>query len=149
VFDVSWSEMLLILLVAVVVIGPKDLPKVMRTVGQFVAKARAMARDFTDQFYEMERQTPLGDLRRDLETAAQSVTRDVNNAVQDTSNIIHGVPPAIEGESAGGAVAPAIPSDAVAAAAPADPVPGPSVVATEPVSPSLPESAPRPPAPAA
>jgi sec-independent protein translocase protein TatB len=45
--DIGWSEMGLILLVALVVIGPKDLPRVARTVGKWSAKARGMARSFS------------------------------------------------------------------------------------------------------
>ena len=44
--DIGWQEMLIILVIALVVIGPRDLPKVVRTVGQWTGKARSYARDF-------------------------------------------------------------------------------------------------------
>lgn len=46
-FDIGWSELLLIGIVALIVVGPKDLPKMFRTVGQLMGKARGMAREFT------------------------------------------------------------------------------------------------------
>src|SRR5579859_5449865 len=66
-FDLSWSHILLVLIVALVVVGPKDLPKVMRTVGQWMGKARQMADQFRKSFDEMTRQTELDELRQELE----------------------------------------------------------------------------------
>jgi sec-independent protein translocase protein TatB len=65
--DLSWSHILLVLIVALVVVGPKDLPKVMRTVGQWMSKARQMADQFRKSFDEMTRQTELDELRQELE----------------------------------------------------------------------------------
>ena len=45
-FDVGWTELMLIGIVALIVVGPKDLPVMFRTLGQFTAKARGMAREF-------------------------------------------------------------------------------------------------------
>jgi sec-independent protein translocase protein TatB len=45
-FDIGWSEMMVILLVALIVIGPKDLPRVARTMGQWVGEGRAIAPEF-------------------------------------------------------------------------------------------------------
>jgi sec-independent protein translocase protein TatB len=60
--DVAPSEFLLVALVALVVIGPKDLPKVMRVVGQWVGKARKMAGHFRSGFDEMMRQAELEEM---------------------------------------------------------------------------------------
>ena len=43
-FDIGWTEMMVVVLVLILVVGPKDLPKVVRTVGQWTAKARRMSR---------------------------------------------------------------------------------------------------------
>lgn len=61
-FDVAPSELLLVALVALVVIGPKDLPRVMRTVGRFVAQARGMARHFRAGLDEMIRQAEIEEM---------------------------------------------------------------------------------------
>ncbi|HEY4135209.1 MAG TPA: Sec-independent protein translocase protein TatB [Alphaproteobacteria bacterium] len=65
-FDIGWMEMLVIAVVAIVVIGPKDLPKVMHTVGQWMARARAVAKTFQDQMEEMARQAGVDEVRKEL-----------------------------------------------------------------------------------
>jgi sec-independent protein translocase protein TatB len=68
-FDLfSWSHILLLLIVALVVVGPKDLPKVMRTAGQWTARARDMANEFRRSFDEMARQSELDELRKEIES---------------------------------------------------------------------------------
>jgi len=66
--DLSWSHILLLLIVALVVVGPKDLPRMMRVAGQWVGKARAMADQFRKSFDEMARQTELDELRAEIES---------------------------------------------------------------------------------
>jgi len=65
--DLSWSHILLVLIVALVVVGPKDLPKLMRTIGQWMGKARQMADQFRKSFDDMTRQAELDELRSELE----------------------------------------------------------------------------------
>ena len=69
-FDFSWSEILLIGVVALVVIGPKDLPRVLRTAGQWMSRARAVARDFQVQVDQLVRESELQDVRQHLTDAA-------------------------------------------------------------------------------
>jgi sec-independent protein translocase protein TatB len=64
--DIGWTEMIVVVLVLILVVGPKDLPKVVRTVGQWTAKARRMSREFTSSLEEIGRETEINDLRRDL-----------------------------------------------------------------------------------
>ncbi len=66
-FDIGWSELLVIVVVAVVVVGPKDLPRMMRTVGQWAGRARSMADQFRRSFDDMARQTELDELRREVQ----------------------------------------------------------------------------------
>lgn len=61
-FDIASSEFLLVMLVALVVIGPKDLPKLLRVVGKWVGKARGMASQFRGHFDEMVRQSELQEM---------------------------------------------------------------------------------------
>jgi len=63
-FDIASSELLLVALVALVVIGPKDLPKAMRFVGHWVGKARGVARHFRAGFDEMVRQAELEEMEK-------------------------------------------------------------------------------------
>jgi sec-independent protein translocase protein TatB len=67
-FDLfSWSHILILLVVALVVVGPKDLPRLMRTAGQWTGRARAMANEFRKSFDEMARQSELDELRKEIE----------------------------------------------------------------------------------
>jgi sec-independent protein translocase protein TatB len=64
--DLSWSHILIVLIVALVVIGPKDLPRFMHMAGRWLGKARAMADQFRKSFDEMSRQAELDELRAEL-----------------------------------------------------------------------------------
>ena len=63
-FDVAPTEFRLVALIALLVIGPKDVPRLMRTVGQWVAKARGVARQFRSGFDEMVRESELADMEK-------------------------------------------------------------------------------------
>ena len=65
-FDIGWNELLVIAMVAIVVIGPKDLPRVMRTVGQWVRKLKRMGGEFQSQFNEALREAELDDVRKSV-----------------------------------------------------------------------------------
>src|SRR6478736_366936 len=78
-FDIAWSEMVLIGAVALVVIGPKDLPKALRTVGQTIGRVRRMASEFQGQFNEAMREAELADLKKQVEDVGGSVSSALNN----------------------------------------------------------------------
>ncbi|MCK0198849.1 Sec-independent protein translocase protein TatB [Ancylobacter sp. 6x-1] len=80
-FDIGWSEMMLIGVVALVVIGPKELPAVLRTVGQGVGKLRRMAGEFQGQFREALREAELDGLREGLKKDFTSFSEDTRNAI--------------------------------------------------------------------
>jgi sec-independent protein translocase protein TatB len=66
-FDISWGELMLIGVVALIVIGPKELPGVLRMVGQWVAKIRRMAAEFQSQFQEAMREAEMADLKKQVD----------------------------------------------------------------------------------
>ena len=70
-FDISWTEFLLIGVVALIVIGPKELPSVLRTLGQWTRKVRSMANDFQNQFQEAMREAEMTDLKKQVDDMAQ------------------------------------------------------------------------------
>jgi len=72
-FDISWTEFLLIGIVALVVIGPKELPAVMRTMGQWMRKVRSMATDFQNQFHEAMREAEMADLKKQVDDVAHDI----------------------------------------------------------------------------
>lgn len=70
-FDLGWQEFLLVALVAVIVVGPKDLPRVVRTVGQWVRKARSLASEFQGNLEEMAREADLDDVRKQVQSVSK------------------------------------------------------------------------------
>ena len=72
-FDFSSGELLLIAVAALVFIKPKDLPAVLRAVGQWTGKIRRMAGEFQDQFREAMREAEMADLKKDIDEAASKV----------------------------------------------------------------------------
>ena len=71
-FDIGWSEFLLIAVVALVAIGPKELPGVLRTMGQWVRKARKMAAEFQGQFQEALREAEMADLKQSFDEVREA-----------------------------------------------------------------------------
>lgn len=72
--DMSWGEVMVIGAVALIVIGPKDLPKALRTVGQMTGKLRRMAAEFQGQFQEAIREAELDDVKQQLQGMNNSVS---------------------------------------------------------------------------
>jgi sec-independent protein translocase protein TatB len=73
-FGISSTEYLLIAVVALIVIGPKELPAVMRTMGQWTRKVRGMAAEFQNQFQEAMREAEMADLKKQVDDMARDVT---------------------------------------------------------------------------
>tara|TARA_Y100001970_G_scaffold35420_1_gene43774 strand:- start:27533 stop:27946 length:414 start_codon:yes stop_codon:yes gene_type:complete len=92
--DIGWQEVLIILVIALVVIGPKDLPKVVRTVGQWTGKARSYARDFqrTIEGYADESeisaiQKELAEANKELKEARQDLQSESKKFDEDMAAV--------------------------------------------------------------
>jgi sec-independent protein translocase protein TatB len=93
-FDIGWSEIAVIAVVALVAIGPKELPGVLRMVGQWMGKARKMAAEFQGQFQEAMREAEMADLKKSFDEVREaasgiasgnvmtSLQKDVTNALR-------------------------------------------------------------------
>src|SRR6516164_2642853 len=73
-FDIGWSELVLIGVVALIAIGPKELPGVLRTVGQWMGKARKMAAEFQSQFQEAMREAEMADLKKSFDEVREAAS---------------------------------------------------------------------------
>lgn len=94
-FDIGWSEIVVVAVVAILVVGPKDLPAMLRTFGKTVTGFRRMAADFQRQFDQALRETELDSLKNDMKApfkplddarkAAQDFQKQVNDSIGDVS----------------------------------------------------------------
>ena len=72
-FDIGWGELVVIGIVALIAIGPKELPTVLRTLGQYMGKIRRMAADFQGQFQEALREAEMADLKKQADDLHSTV----------------------------------------------------------------------------
>jgi sec-independent protein translocase protein TatB len=72
-FDISWGKLVIIGVVALIVIGPKELPAVLRTLGQWMGKIRRMAGEFQGQFQEAMREAEMADLKKQFDETTSSL----------------------------------------------------------------------------
>jgi sec-independent protein translocase protein TatB len=79
-FDLGFAELLVIGIVALIVVGPKDLPVMFRNVGRFVGRMRGMAREFTTAMNQAADESGLKDIQKTLNTAANPMKAAVNEA---------------------------------------------------------------------
>src|SRR5436189_3480733 len=86
-FDIGWSELVVIAVVALIAIGPKELPGVLRMVGQWMGKARKMAAEFQGQFQEAMREAEMADLKKSFDEVKDIATgNNVMTALQKDVN---------------------------------------------------------------
>ena len=145
-FDVGWQELFLIAVVALIVVGPKDLPHVLRGVSRFVTKARSMSREFQNGLAEMAREAELDDIKRKVQRATQfDPAEELKKSIDPTGKLSADFDPAEfnrklkESVEGGPPTRPAVPRVDTAAAPATEPV------AALPTAP--PAAAPSPPAP--
>ena len=79
-FDIGWSELLVIIVVAIVVVGPKELPRLMGTFGHYAGKLRRAAADFQRQFDEAMRDTEVAEVKKAME-AVRAETASLDQPV--------------------------------------------------------------------
>src|ERR1700710_2399195 len=80
-FDIGWSELVVIAVVALVAIGPKELPGVLRMVGQWMGKARKMAGEFQGQFREAMREAEMADLKKTFDEVREAASGFAGNNI--------------------------------------------------------------------
>ncbi|AEV37747.1 Twin-arginine translocation subgoup [Pseudovibrio sp. FO-BEG1] len=109
-FDIAWTELLLVAVVAILVVGPKELPGMLRTIGRAIGSVRKMAGEFqstlNDAVKEAEKQAgidemrkqadaaqnfnPLGDLKKSLEEEKKKLETSMNQATSDVKSSLNG-----------------------------------------------------------
>ena len=93
-FDIGWSELLLIGVVALVFIGPKDLPRALRVAGYWVRKARTLSREFQSSIDQMIRDAELEEIRQDLKKATEfDIEKEFQKTVDPTGELAQSIKP--------------------------------------------------------
>jgi sec-independent protein translocase protein TatB len=151
--DIGWSEMAVVLMVALIVIGPKDLPRVARQIGKWTGKARGMAREFQRSLDDMAREAELQDLKEEMEKLSRTDMRqrieetidpegELRRSLTAPIDVDTKPAPLPEGGLANPATPEAVPAPPPAIAAPAEPpaaaVPTPPPAAAEPTTVTMP-----------
>ena len=81
-FDIGWQELFIIAVLALLVVGPRDLPRTLRTVMGYVRKAKDMAREFQNGIDEVAQEVELDDIRKEANRIGQmDITEEINNTV--------------------------------------------------------------------
>jgi len=87
-FDIGWQELFLVAVVTILVVGPKELPRVLRSVTLGVRRIRAMASDFQSSVDDLAREADLDDLRKDLEKSADfDLESELEDAIDPTGEV--------------------------------------------------------------
>ncbi len=87
-FDIGWQEVFLIAIVALIVVGPKDLPRVLKTVTAALRKLKGMAREFQSGLDDIVRETELDDMRREIAAEANGdFIKDIEKTMDPDGNI--------------------------------------------------------------
>ena len=127
-FDFSWAELALIAAVALVVIGPKDLPRALRTAGMWARKARTISREFQSSIEQMVREAELDEVKKELQAAT---SLNLENEIKKTVD---------PDGSLSAAATPAEPVHSIAAPAPVPETPVPEMPVPETPMPGTPSA---------
>lgn len=92
-FDLGWTELLLIAIVALIVVGPKDLPVLFRNVGRWVGKAKGMAREFSRAMNDAADQAGISDVQKGLKAAANPVGSALDGVKDAARDLTSGIDP--------------------------------------------------------
>ena len=123
--DIGWSELLVIGVVALIVVGPKDLPVMFKTLGRFTARARGMAREFQRAMDQAANDSGIKDVASDLKSSTSQTSAGIN-ALKDAADKFEKWDPRRPVSSAAKAAVSAATAAPAAAAAPPDAAPAPA-----------------------
>ncbi|MDH4982271.1 Sec-independent protein translocase protein TatB [Hyphomicrobium sp. D-2] len=126
-FDLTSSKLLILAVVALIVVGPKDLPILLRTIGKYLGLMRQQAAEFRRHFDEAVRDAELGDLKREFDSVANEVratmqagSRAIDQELQSVDKVANGVGTGASVSAAPTASRPALSSDGAQSSAGGD-----------------------------
>lgn len=86
-FDIGWQELFIVGLLALIVVGPKDLPRVIRTVSGVLRKVKGMAREFQSGLDEVVRDAELQEMRKELQAQGDEIQRNVSDRIDPSGDL--------------------------------------------------------------
>ena len=86
-FDIGWQEIIILMLIALIVVGPKDLPRVVKTAGQWMGKARGYARDFQRTIEEAADATEIDAVKKEIDEANRELTTARRDVAEGTDSM--------------------------------------------------------------
>ncbi|MEX2616120.1 MAG: Sec-independent protein translocase protein TatB [Alphaproteobacteria bacterium] len=90
--DVGWQELFIIAVVTILVVGPKEIPRVLRTVSLWTRKIKSMAREFQSSIDDLARETELDDIKKELQRAKDfDLERDIEDAIDPTGEMSNSI----------------------------------------------------------
>lgn len=92
-FGIGATELLLIAMVALIVVGPKDLPRLLRTIGQFTRKIQGMAREFQNHLNEAAKEAGIEDVRKEVKSMTDFSTADLDKEATDIKKAVEASAP--------------------------------------------------------
>ncbi len=92
--DIGWWELVVVAMIALIVVGPKDLPRILRMIDKWAGKARAMAREFQGSIDNMVREAEVDDIKKEVESVATfDVEKELGDAIDPTGAPEHAIEP--------------------------------------------------------
>jgi len=85
--DIGWPELMMIAAITVVVVGPREIPRVLRTVNGYVRKARSLASEFQSSMEDMAREADLDDLKKQMKSTGDEFSGDFEKSVDPTGDV--------------------------------------------------------------
>jgi sec-independent protein translocase protein TatB len=86
-FDIGWQEIIILMLIALIVVGPKDLPRIVKTAGQWMGKARGYARDFQRTIEEAADATEIDAVKKEIDEANRELTTARRDVAEGTDSM--------------------------------------------------------------
>ncbi|MFP6744672.1 MAG: Sec-independent protein translocase protein TatB [Alphaproteobacteria bacterium] len=107
-FDIGWPEMAVVAVIALIIIGPKDLPRIMRWVGGWAGKARGMARQFQRSIDDMVREAELDEVKKSVDSVSKfNPTQELDKSIDPTGSVKKALDPSALDDTEAGAAKPA------------------------------------------
>ena len=85
--DIGWTEILIITVIALFVVGPKDIPKVLRTIGIWIGKFKSISRDFQNTVHDAVKEAELDEVKKQIESAKTGFTKEMTETIDSEGEL--------------------------------------------------------------